>query len=117
MLMSPGKTCANCHKAIIDGDRVNIINTGTIGRVGGLGLMKDSLTFRGSERIEHVGERIFLPIDVTKTLLNAARNERDRIRQLYSLTDENDSMRSSFMIVINELTLTITVIEDQGVIL
>lgn len=53
MLITPGKSCANCNKLLKEGDAIRIVNTGIVARVGGLGLMKDALVFKGTERIEH----------------------------------------------------------------
>lgn len=56
MLIPPGMKCVNCGKLIVEGDAIIITNTGSVQKVGGLGLMKNALTFRGSERVEHASE-------------------------------------------------------------
>lgn len=46
--------CVKCGKLVVDGEDVQIITTGRVYRVGGLGIYKGELMFKGVERIEHV---------------------------------------------------------------
>lgn len=56
MLIPSGMTCKKCGQPVRESDYIKITNIGKVQRVGGLGLMRDALTFRGTERVEHVND-------------------------------------------------------------
>lgn len=55
MLFPPGKKCDRCDQPFKEGESLRIVNVGKLEKIGGLGLYKDHVTFRGTERVEHDG--------------------------------------------------------------